>query len=86
MNLKSFHEANMLLAIAGNIATNGRWFCASLIAINAHSGHTLLALLSALPIGLAVLTELFARGRVAPAIGLYAYTAAVAVLSLVNAW
>jgi len=45
------------LMIAQNVATNGRWFCALLVAINLYINRPGLALLAVVPVGAACLIE-----------------------------
>lgn len=76
------------LAIAQNIAVNGRMFCAALILINLVASHRALAVLAAVPIGASCVVDALPSGRLRASLtgGVYFFTAAVAVLTYLNAW
>ena len=71
------------LALLQNIATNGRWFCALLVAINIASGHYALAVFAAAPIGLSAIVDQLPPSIARPAaLAVYAFAAIVAVASI----
>jgi len=77
------------IEVSKNIATNGRWFCGGLIAINLVTGSPLLAILALLSIAGAIFSDLvFINDRDAKWLNLsvYIFTALVAIATLVNIW
>lgn len=50
------------IALAQNIATNGRWFCALMVAICLYADLDALAVLAAVPVGLAVIADQLPAG------------------------
>lgn len=76
------------LSLGMNVATNGRWFCAMLAAINVAGGNLVLALLATLPVGLAVLVDQIPslRLRSFASTGVYALTVAVVIFTILKVW
>ncbi|MGY4333209.1 hypothetical protein ACVWWG_007626 [Bradyrhizobium sp. LB7.2] len=80
-------DDRMRLAVAMNVATNGRLFCILLALTNAAAGNHALAIASAAPVGLSCLVDQMApgRARVAASIGVYALAIGIGFASLINA-
>lgn len=76
------------MAIAKNVATNGRLFCILLVAVNIAAGHHAMAIISALPVGLSVIAEQGKVGwpRYIATLAIYGLAAIAAILSLVQVW
>lgn len=74
------------LAVAVNVATNGRWFCALVAAANMVAGNPKLAVMAAVPIGLAAIVDQIVEPEVRgpAAFVTYGIAAVVAVASLLN--
>jgi len=71
------------IAIAQNVATNGRWFCASLVLINIAAQHYGIAIFAAFPMGLAAIVDLLPPAIARPAsVAVYGFTVCVALASL----
>jgi len=72
------------LAIAANVATNGRLFCGLNAAIVAFAGHPILALLAIVPIGASCIVDQLpnATARKFASLATYAFAAAVLALSI----
>jgi len=75
-------------AIARNVATNGRLFCAMLAAINVTAGQHALAILAALPVGLAAIVDQLPAGklRAFASLGVYGLAALVTLEALARLW
>lgn len=77
------------LELRKNIAENGRWFCAGLIAINLLTGSPLLAFLAMLAFAGAILSDLILLSDHDPAwisLAVYVFTAFVALATFINLW
>jgi len=74
------------LALAQNIATNGRWFAALVSIANIAAENYPLAILAAAPIGLAAICDQLpaGMGRLAFSLAIYLMGAAVAVASILT--
>jgi len=74
------------MATAKNVATNGRWFSALIVAANCAGGDYRMAALAAVPVGLAAIGDQLPAGqlRVAYSVAIYAMAAVVALISIIN--
>lgn len=70
------------LAVAKNVATNGRLFCTMLFVLAVVMGMGRLALLAALPVGLSVVVDQLPAGIAATFLRCFAYGATIAVFIL----
>ncbi|MFZ5692442.1 MAG: hypothetical protein ACOY5F_14430 [Pseudomonadota bacterium] len=75
------------LAVALNVATNGRLFCALLVLANIAAGNHALAVVSAAPVGLSCLVDQLPSGskRTVAAMAVYALAIGIGFASLLNA-
>lgn len=75
------------LAVAQNVATNGRTFLALVALADMAGGHLALAILAALPIGLSCFVDPLPCGRARglASLGVYALSAVIALASLIKA-
>lgn len=78
-------QLTLQMAIAQNVATNGRWFSALLVLANCAGGEYRLAALAAVPVGLAAIFDQLPDGsaRSAFSLAIYGLSAIVAVLSII---
>ncbi|MER9628370.1 hypothetical protein [Mesorhizobium sp. M0296] len=75
------------IAVAQNVATNGRLFCILLAAANYAAGHPLAVALAALPVGLAWVADVAPRPyRSNLAVASVASSFGLAIATLVNCW
>lgn len=71
-------------ALAKNVATNARLFCALVCIVDVAAQHYALALLMAAPVGLAaIVDQLPPRIKAVASMGTYALSAVVAIASLI---
>lgn len=67
-----------------NMATNGRWFCAGVAALNYLSGAPILAILMLMTLVLAIAADILRLS--AFSLLVYLYAALIAFISLLNVW
>ncbi|TIW56689.1 MAG: hypothetical protein E5V54_11260 [Mesorhizobium sp.] len=81
-------EAAMRLAIAQNVATNGRLFCAICAAANYASGHPNGVLLAAWPVAFAWLADVMPPGWMKDRLPIASIWSAcvLAIVTLLNCW
>lgn len=75
------------LAVVKNIADNARLFCVLLVVINLVAANPRLAVLAAVPVGLScIVDQLPARVSRYVSLAVYAFTAGIALATLVSVW